>query len=89
MSSAEGATGVGNHGAALATGGSAMLASLGSEVGTGRFLCHFDPRLGEGETHTPGCFGKRVRKALKTKDGSGEKSDKRVQECARDWRERR
>src|SRR6266849_7389350 len=35
VSSAEGATRVGNHRAALATGGSAMLASLGSEVGTG------------------------------------------------------
>src|SRR5216683_1314569 len=35
VSSAEGTTRVGNHGAALATGGSAMLASLGSEVGTG------------------------------------------------------
>src|SRR6266851_6617341 len=39
--------------------------------------------------HTPGCFGKRVRKALKTKDGRSEKSSKRVQECASDWRERR
>src|SRR6266849_7017017 len=32
VSSAEGTTRVGNHGAALATGGSAMLASLGDEV---------------------------------------------------------
>src|SRR5258708_36342461 len=45
VGNAEGTTRIGNHGAALATGGSAMLASLGSEVGTGRFLCHFDPRF--------------------------------------------
>src|SRR5258708_15732907 len=36
---------MGKEGAAWATGGSGMLASLGSEVGTGRFLCHFDPRF--------------------------------------------
>src|SRR6266849_5543556 len=34
------------------------------------------------DTPHPGCFGKRVRKALKTKDGKSEKSGKRVQECA-------
>jgi len=45
VTGAEGATRVGNHKAALATGGSAVLASLGSEVGAGRFLCHFDPRF--------------------------------------------
>src|SRR6266851_5797491 len=44
--------------------------------------------LGMGRPHTPGCFGKRVRKALKAKDGRSKKSGKSVQECARDWRER-
>src|SRR5260370_9408138 len=61
-----------------------MVAALCSEIGTGGFLCHFDPRLGMGRPHTPGCFGKRVCKALKTKGGSAKKSGKRVQECARD-----
>jgi hypothetical protein len=37
----------------------------------------------------PGCFAKRVCKVLKTKEGEAEKRGKRVQEAARDWRERR
>jgi hypothetical protein len=41
-----------------------------------------------GDTH-PRCFGKRVCKALKTKESGSKKRGKRVQEAARDSRERR
>ena len=44
---------------------------------------------GRSSEKKPGYFCKRVRKALKTKDGRSKKSDKRVEECASDWRERR
>ena len=89
---AERAIGVGDQGTALAAGASAMLATLRSEIGAGRFWFHFDPRdgvnWGRGDPH-PRCFCQRVRKALKRKDGRSEKSGKRVEECARSWRERR
>jgi hypothetical protein len=37
----------------------------------------------------PPVFCKKDPEVLKTKDGSCEKSGKRDEECARDWRERR
>jgi len=37
----------------------------------------------------PRHFAKRVRKALKINGGLLKKSDKRVEECATEWRERR
>jgi hypothetical protein len=43
----------------------------------------------DGGSPHPGYFAKRVCKTLKTKEGRAEKRGKRVQEAARDWRERR
>jgi hypothetical protein len=46
-----------------------------------------DCHIRDGDTHPP-VFGERVRKALKTKERRPQKRGKRVQEAARDWRER-
>jgi hypothetical protein len=44
--------------------------------------CSVDPERPSKRAPHPGCFAKRVRKLLKIKERSTEKSDKRLQECA-------
>ena len=89
MTGAEGAIRVDSKGAALTAGGGSVLATLGIEVCAGRFVCHFDPRLGDGGTPPPVFWKKRLQ-SIENKGQEREKErQESSQEAARDWRERR
>jgi hypothetical protein len=79
MAGAVGAIRVDSKGAALTAGGRSVLATLGSEVWAGRFVCHFDPRLRDGDT-PPRVFWK---KRLQGIENKGQEREKERQES---WR---
>src|SRR5258708_23790726 len=73
VTSTEGASRVVNRRTALAAGGGAVLASLRGEVGAGRFLCHFDPRLGGWDTPHPRVFWEKSAQSIENKGWEVEK----------------